>query len=1129
MTKPLMLSRKFAPLFWTQFFAAFNDNFLKNTLVFLIMATLSVEQAASTVTLAGAVFMAPFLLLSALGGQIADKFDKANVAQGLKLAEIGAAFIGIVGLKFQSIPVLMTALFLFGIGSALFGPIKYGILPDHLDRKDLPKANAWIEAATFAAILGGTIVAGISFASGSGHAYVLGSMLLGFAAISYAASLFIPKTGRADSFAVVDKNVLRSTKELLVELKADKRLFTTSLMVSWFWFAGSLIVSMLPPLVKILGGAEKETTVFLTVFAVSIAIGSAIAAWFCAGRIVLLPAVIGSAIIGVFALDLAVVLSNLPQAEPVSGIAAFITQPGVIRIALDLFMMSLSGAFIAVPSFAALQAWAVPEKRGRAIGANNVLNAAFITVGGLAVAGLQATGASLSVVAVVLGATSLVAAVGMFMRLPTSPLYDLISIIFRAFHRVEIEGIENLEKAGDTPIFAPTHVSFLDAPLAMILTDKRPVFAVNSEIAKRWWLKPFLKPFNALPLDPTKPIATRTLIRSVEGGQPLVIFPEGRITVTGSLMKVYDGAAMVADKTGSFIVPIKIDGLEKSPFSRLNALQVKKKLFPKVRVQIMEPVQLSIPEEIKGRKRRHHAGAGLYKIMTDLVYKSSDKEGTVVEEVINAAKEFGMKKVILQDPVDGDLTFGKLLIGIRVLGEKVAKRFPDQQNLGVMLPNSNGVAVTTLAVMSAGRTPAMINFTAGPANIAVACKAAQLKSVLTSRRFVAKAKLETLIESMQKDVEIVYLEDVRASVSKFDKLKGALLRTRPFVQKTASDPAVILYTSGSEGVPKGVVLTHKNILANASQAAARVDFNSNDKVFNVLPMFHAFGLTAGTILPIVFGVPVFMFPKATDFRTAPEAIYASNATIIFGTDAFLNGYARAAHPYDFQSIRYIFAGAAKVEETTRALYTNKFGKRILEGYGVTEGAPVLALNTPMENKPGTVGKLLPGIEARYELEPGMGDRLFVRGANVMAGYLRAENPGVLEPPPEGWHDTGDIVKVDADGFITIIDRAKSFAKIGGEMVSTTAVTEVVNKFWQGVVSAAVAAPDPRKGEKIVLVTEYEQADRSDLIKFFKEQGMNELSIPAEIIVTKVPLLASGKVDMVSVKKFIQERHGNAAA
>jgi acyl-CoA synthetase (AMP-forming)/AMP-acid ligase II len=284
-----------------------------------------------------------------------------------------------------------------------------------------------------------------------------------------------------------------------------------------------------------------------------------------------------------------------------------------------------------------------------------------------------------------------------------------------------------------------------------------------------------------------------------------------------------------------------------------------------------------------------------------------------------------------------------------------------------------------------------------------------------------------------------------------DKLKGYLHKAKPLVKRKADDPAVILFTSGSEGSPKGVVLTHRNILSNAAQAASRIDFHSGDKVFNILPVFHSFGLTAGTVLPLISGVPVYFYPSPLHYRIVPELIYASNATIIFGTDTFLNGYARTAHPYDFRSIRYIFSGAEPVKASTRETYMEKFGLRILEGYGVTETAPVVSINTPMFNKSGTVGKIMPDMEWKLEPVPGIdeGGRLYLRGPNVMAGYLRAENPGVLETLPDGWHDTGDIVTIDEEGFVKIRGRAKRFAKIGGEMVSLAAVEALAGQLWPG--------------------------------------------------------------------------------
>jgi acyl-[acyl-carrier-protein]-phospholipid O-acyltransferase/long-chain-fatty-acid--[acyl-carrier-protein] ligase len=323
-----------------------------------------------------------------------------------------------------------------------------------------------------------------------------------------------------------------------------------------------------------------------------------------------------------------------------------------------------------------------------------------------------------------------------------------------------------------------------------------------------------------------------------------------------------------------------------------------------------------------------------------------------------------------------------------------------------------------------------------------------------------------------------------------------------------------------------VVLSHRNMLTNAAQAAARIDFGRQDKVFNVLPVFHSFGLTIGLILPLVSGVTVYLYPSPLHYRIVPELVYGTNATIFFGTDTFLNGYARSAHPYDFRSLRYIMAGAEPVKETTRRVYLEKFGQRVLEGYGVTETAPALALNTPMFNKFGSVGRALPGMEVRLDKVEGVdeGGRLWVKGPNVMLGYLRTENPGVLEPPPDGWHDTGDIVVIDPQGFITIKGRAKRFAKIGGEMISFAAVETLASELWPDALSAVSSVPDARKGERLVLVTQHKNATRSEFQAFARSRGASELLTPAEFVyMEKIPVLGSGKVDNMGVAKLVKER------
>jgi acyl-[acyl-carrier-protein]-phospholipid O-acyltransferase/long-chain-fatty-acid--[acyl-carrier-protein] ligase len=765
------------------------------------------------------------------------------------------------------------------------------------------------------------------------------------------------------------------------------------------------------------------------------------------------------------------------------------------------------------------------------IAAVNVLSAAFMVAGALVVAGLQALGAGLPALVAGLAAANVAAGILVFRTLPTSPFRDLLSILFRAFYRLEIRGQENLDKAGPNAIVALNHVSFLDGALALSLLDKEPVFAIDHGIAQRWWVKPFLKITRAMPLDPSKPMATRTLIQAVRSGETLIIFPEGRLTVTGSLMKVYDGAGLIADKSDALVVPVRIDGLERTFFSRLSRTQVRRRWWPKVTVTILEPVRLAVDPALRGKQRRQAAGAALYGVMSDLVFRTTSTDRTVIEAVIEAAGANGLRRTAVEDPVTGTLTSRRLLVGARVLGRKLMPLADEGRALGIMLPNANGAAVTILAAMSAGRVPALINFTAGAGNILASCRAAEVTTIVTSRAFVEKAKLQGLVEALKHEVRVVELEDVRAGIGLADKVRGFLTFAKPLVRRRPDDPAAILFTSGSEGVPKGVVLSHRNMLANAAQAAARIDFGRTDKVFNVLPVFHSFGLTVGLVLPLVSGVPVYLYPSPLHYRLIPELVYGSNATLLFGTDTFLAGYARTAHSYDFRSLRYVLAGAEPVKEATRRAYMEKFGLRILEGYGVTETAPVLAINTPMFNRFGTVGRLMPGMEARLEPVPGVaeGGRLFVRGPNVMLGYYKAENPGVLEPPLGGWHDTGDIVTIDAEGFVTIRGRAKRFAKIGGEMISLAAVEALAAELWPDALSAVAAVPDERKGERLVLVTERRDAARATFQAYAKQRSAADLMIPGEVLVVeRLPVLGSGKLDHVGVARLVRERAAGPA-
>jgi acyl-[acyl-carrier-protein]-phospholipid O-acyltransferase/long-chain-fatty-acid--[acyl-carrier-protein] ligase len=1127
MSSSLLLTRRFAPLFWCQFFSAFSDNFLKNALVFLLVYALAGSAADALTQLAAAIFIAPYFFLSALGGEVADRFDKARVAQRLKLAEIAVAVVAVIGFAVHSVLILFIALFLYGVIGSLFGPIKYGILPDHLARSELPTGNALVEGATFIAILLGLIVGGMA-AKGGGDPTSFALLMIVFSLACWGSSLLIPPTGEAAPDLAIRWNIAASTWDLLKHLRDDRRIWWGAMVTSWFWLVGAVVVGLLVPLVKnVLGGAEEVGETCLAVFSVSIAIGSGLAAWLAAGRIILLPTLIGAVLIGLFSIDLGWSTTGVAPIPGLTGYFSLFTTGRGLHVAIDLAGLAIAGGLFIVPTFAAVQAWAGADRRARVIAAVNVLNAAFMAGSTVAVAALQwATGLGTPGVFIMLGVAGLGVAFVIGRTMPASALSDALSIIYRALFRIEVKGLENLHNAGHNVIIALNHVSFLDAGLAMSLRSRKPVFAIDIGISKKWWVRPFMQLTRAIPLDPMKPMATRTLINAVKAGEALIIFPEGRITVTGSLMKVYDGAALIADKTDAEVVPVRIEGLEQTPFSRLSRSQVRRRWFPKVKVTVLEPVKLSVDPALKGRARRQAAGAALYGIMSDLVFRTTSTDRTVFQALLQAAEDHGRGRVAVEDPVSGELSYRKLLMGVAILGDKLMRYAPVGGTVGVMLPNANGAVVTFFALMTAGRVPAMINFTAGATNILAACRAAEVTTILTSRVFVEKGRLDNMVAAVAKQVTIVYLEDIRPTITLLDKIRGLMRAGAPLVPRKADDWAAILFTSGSEGTPKGVVLSHRNMLANAAQARARIDFGREDKVFNVLPVFHSFGLTVGMVLPLVSGVRLYLYPSPLHYRTVPELIYGVNATIMFGTDTFLAGYARSAHPYDFRSLRYILAGAEPVKESTRRVYLEKFGLRILEGYGVTETAPALALNTPMFNKFGAVGRILPGMEARLDKVEGVeeGGRLVVRGPNVMLGYVKAERPGVLEPPPDGWHDTGDIVTIDPQGFVTIKGRAKRFAKVGGEMISLAAVEALAGDLWPQHPCAVVAVSDARKGERLILATQKKDATRPEFMAFAKQQHAADLMIPSEIMIFEhLPVLGSGKVDLVTLAKEVKER------
>ncbi|MEJ7933050.1 acyl-[ACP]--phospholipid O-acyltransferase [Sphingobium sp. AN558] len=1118
----LLGKRRFAPLFVVQFLGAFNDNLLKFALLFLANFGLfraEPDKAELLATIATGLFILPYFLFSALAGQIADAWDKAKLVRAVKAAEVVIMTLALIGFWLQSVPLLLGCLFLMGLHSTLFGPVKFSILPQHLGPHEMVGGTGMIEAGTFLAILGGQLLAGVI------PAQTAGLVAIGIAVLGLLASFAVPPAPPVAQGLHIDRNIFRSTWRILKAARHGRGVWLSILGISWFFAVGAVLLSEFAPLVSgVLKAKQDVATLFLLVFSLSVALGSLLVNRLLRGEISARYVPISALALAACMIDLWLsTTAYVPTATDV-GITAFVASPGSWRILVDLFGIAFAGGMFIVPLYAILQTHAPREERSRTIAANNIVNAAVSVLVVLAVTMMLARGETVPGIIGVMGFATLTIALISCWLLPETLIKAMFRGALRLFYRVEVAGAEHMPPAGTPAVVVVNHVSFLDGLLLAAFLPGKPTFAVHTRIAKAWWIKPFLPLFDAFPVDPTNPMAAKAMVKAVREGRTLVIFPEGRITVTGALMKIFDGPGMVADKADAPIIPVRIDGAQYTPFSRLRG-RVRLRTFPKIRLTVLPPRRFAIDGEMTARARRAIAGRRLYDEMSAMIFATSRTDETLFEALLEARHIHGTKAAVVEDVKREPLSYGRLVTGSLALGRPLAAATVQGEAVGVLLPNVSAVVATFFALQAHGRVPAMLNYTVGLTNLKAACTAAAIRTIVTARAFVTQGKLTEVVAALEADgIAILWLEDIGASIGAAAKLR-ALVASR-FVARghkrlriTPDAPAVILFTSGSEGLPKGVVLSHRNLLSNCRQLAARIDFNTADTVLNALPVFHSFGLTGGTLLPILHGVKTLLYPSPLHYRIVPALAYDSNATILFGTDTFLSGYARMAHGYDFYSLRYIFAGAERVRDETRKAYAEKFGLRILEGYGATEAGPVIAVNTPMHFRAGTVGRLLPGIEPRLDAVPGIteGGRLSIRGPNIMTGYMKADAPGQLQPPQGGWHDTGDIVTIDEDGFVTIRGRAKRFAKIGGEMISLPAVEGYAAALWPDAEHAVVTRPDPRKGEQLVLFTTRKDAKAADLQGWGRANGVTELAIPRDIRpVDALPVLGTGKLDYVTM-------------
>ncbi len=691
---------------------------------------------------------------------------------------------------------------------------------------------------------------------------------------------------------------------------------------------------------------------------------------------------------------------------------------------------------------------------------------------------------------------------------------------FRAFNE------EVLQTPGPVMLL-PNHVSWFDWLFVAVCLDEKWKFVTSKQAAQVSFLHRFIM-VNRLtfPVEIDSPYAVKHMAEYLQGGGKLVIFPEGRLSRTGSLMKLFDGTGFLLFKTNAKAITCYLRGAHHLPTSP-NPNQ--RRLFPRITAHFSELITPPKLGDVSTTVAREKLTRWLYDTMVTQQFQVelAAAPDNVLEAVIQSARQ-RMGSVAMQDATYKQLSYRELLTGVKVMTNQWHGCLGNAPHVGILLPTTNAFPITLLSLWAAGKSPAIFNFSTGIPTMLACANIAGVKQIITSKLFLERAKLN--VQPMKDaGIEFIFLEDIKAKIGWWQNLSAMLTLSsipQSEIRNPQSTTAVILFTSGSEGVPKTVALTHANLMSNIRQMLSVMDLTDKDRIFNPLPLFHSFGLTVGLLLPLVRGIYTFLYPSPLHYRVIPALFYDLDCTVFFGTNTFLNGYARKARSYDFRSLRYLFAAAEKLQEATANNWSRRFGVRILEGYGATECSPCVTVNTLIHPNFGSVGRFMPGMEHKIESVEGVteGGRLWVRGPNIMRGYLNVEANAKFQEG-DGWYDTGDIARVDEDGYVYILGRLKRFAKVSGEMVSLTAVEEALAggfpQYGLRCQIAILTLPDPGRGEMLLAVTNEPKLQMDEIRAVLKTKGLSNLSVPREIKYVKyIPMLGTGKTNHRELQKLI---------
>ena len=1139
---PPSATRGFWALIVTQFQGAFSDNVMKNLVVFVALfgTSMTLAEKNSYGEWIAALFALPFILFSMTGGFLADRFSKRSVMLGVKIFELFIMALVLVGLWAWNKYLLLGGVFLMGTHSAIFGPCKYGSLPELLPERKLSWGNGILELGTFMAIILGTVAAAAMSQFFHGRQWLSGVILMALAVIGFFSCLGITKIPAANPAKNFNANFPAEIWRHLRALRGDRPLWLALAGNTYFNFLGMLLLLNL-----FFYGAETlrvdETHIGLlnVALALGIGLGSVAAGYLSGGKIEY-----GLVPLGAFGLSIFSALLAWPSVSVGASLAL-------------LALLGFAGGFFIVPVAALLQHRPAREDKGQIQAVANWL--AFVGV-------FLASGAhwllaqelqfSPRTIFLAGGGLTLAGAVYAVYLLPDSLLRFVLWCLTNSFYRVRVVGRDHIPGKGGA-LFVCNHVSYADALLLIASTDRPIRFLMFKDIYEKRWVKPFAKILGTIPVSseqrPRELIhALQTASDAIRNGEVVCIFAEGQITRIGQMLPFRRGLERIMKDVDASIVPVALDGVLGGPLSFKRG-----RLVHLLTARCPHPVTVSFGQPLPATATPFAVREAVQELQVAAWTLRRDRMQPLHRNLIRMAREHP-HRFAFADATTPKINFGTALVKTIFLARRLKKIWHGQRMVGIYLPPSVPGALVNYAAFLCAKVPVNLNYTLSETTLADCVKQCEIKTIVTSRKFLEKIKLTP-------PGEIIYLEDLAAKPAMMEKLTALVMaklfparllewvlfptqNSKPKTQNSLDDLATVIFSSGSTGEPKGVMLSQFNLLANIEQCGEVIALDASQRLLGILPFFHSFGFTVTLCLPLVLGTGVVFYPNPLDSKGVGAIVREHQATVMLATATFLQIYLRGVAPEDFGSLKLIVTGAEKLPERLAAAFEERFGIRPFEGYGCTECAPAVAVNSwdyraagfyQVGGKHGKIGQPVPGMCVRIAdadnpwsgkiLPPGESGMLLVRGPNIMLGYLNqpAKTADVLR---DGWYCTGDVALLDEDGFLQITGRLNRFSKIGGEMVPHLKIEEKLQEL-AGVAEIAfivVGVPDEKKGERLVVLHKLAADALPALLEKLAACDLPNLWKPkadAFYRVENFPMLGTGKLDLRSVKETAAQLAG----